>query len=235
MAAICFKAIADQIEMFGFFVGRFDPIVVKSDGHRDMTKTRDDVPVQIHGIQFDMRHGMQDGQPPLRAAGAAAGHVARVQQFGPVRARRLQGRRAFANGDVLPRRARREPCLCVAPRQGGLFAPIRGGQNLNRHLCQGLATQSDFTASRTSSAWPGTFTLRQTRAICPVLSIKKVERSIPQNFLPYMLFSFHTPYCSQMSLSASVKSGTPRSCLSRNFSCLATVSFEMPMTVAPAA
>ena len=53
--------------------------------------------------------------------------------------------------------------------------------------------QSALAAARTSSAWPGTFTLRQTLARRPLRSIRKVERSTPKYLRPYMLFSFHTP------------------------------------------
>ncbi len=49
------------------------------------------------------------------------------------------------------------------------------------------------TAARTSAAWPGAETFRQTRAIRPFSSIRKVERSTPIYFLPYMLFSIQTP------------------------------------------
>jgi hypothetical protein len=55
------------------------------------------------------------------------------------------------------------------------------------------ATYSVFAAARTSSACPGTLTLRQTFAIRPARSMRKVERSTPKYFLPYMLFSVHTP------------------------------------------
>ena len=52
---------------------------------------------------------------------------------------------------------------------------------------------SASAASSTSSAWPGTFTFRQTLRITPLPSMRKVERSMPIYFLPYMLFSTHTP------------------------------------------
>src|SRR6476620_7077922 len=44
-----------------------------------------------------------------------------------------------------------------------------------------------------SSAWPGTFTLRQMPRITPFSSMRKVERSMPIYFLPYMLFSTQVP------------------------------------------
>jgi len=43
---------------------------------------------------------------------------------------------------------------------------------------------SAATASSTAAAWPSTFTLGQTFATLPSLSIRNVVRSIPQYFLP---------------------------------------------------
>jgi hypothetical protein len=48
-------------------------------------------------------------------------------------------------------------------------------------------------ASSTSSVWPSTFTLRQMSRMTPLPSIRKVARSTPIYFLPYMLFSTQTP------------------------------------------
>jgi len=46
-----------------------------------------------------------------------------------------------------------------------------------------------FTAANTAAAWPFTLTLRHAWRSTPLPSIRKVLRSIPRNFLPYMLFS----------------------------------------------
>ena len=51
------------------------------------------------------------------------------------------------------------------------------------------AGHSAFTAANTAAAWPFTLTLRQMCRSTPLGSIRKVLRSIPKNFLPYMLFS----------------------------------------------
>ena len=48
-------------------------------------------------------------------------------------------------------------------------------------------------AARTSSAWPGTFTLFQTCATLPSAPISRVVRSTPMYLRPYMLFSTQTP------------------------------------------
>ena len=47
------------------------------------------------------------------------------------------------------------------------------------------------------------FTLSMICAIFPSSSIKKVVRKTPMYFLPYMLFSPHTPYFSKMAWSVS--------------------------------
>ena len=52
-----------------------------------------------------------------------------------------------------------------------------------------------FAASRTSAAWPVTFTFLHSFTSLPFSLIKKVLLSIPMYFLPYMLFSFITSYC----------------------------------------
>ena len=52
---------------------------------------------------------------------------------------------------------------------------------------------SASAAFSTSSAWPGTFTFRQMPRITPLSSIRKVERSTPMYFFPYMLFSTQVP------------------------------------------
>src|SRR5690606_23905507 len=57
---------------------------------------------------------------------------------------------------------------------------------------QPLVPPSERTAWRTSSAWPGTFTLRHSRRRTPSASIRNVLRSMPMTFLPYMFFSLMT-------------------------------------------
>src|SRR5882757_188396 len=53
---------------------------------------------------------------------------------------------------------------------------------------------SAFTAANTASACPSTLTLRHSCRSTPLASIRKVLRSIPMYFLPYMLFSWMTSY-----------------------------------------
>jgi hydrogenase-4 component B len=53
-----------------------------------------------------------------------------------------------------------------------------------------LSAEAAFS---TSSAWPSTFTLRQMLRMTPLPSMRKVERSMPIYFLPYMLFSTQVP------------------------------------------
>ena len=57
-AAICFKTVAHHSQMLIFFVRRVDPVVAEIDRHRRIRKACDDVPMQIDGVQLDMRDGM---------------------------------------------------------------------------------------------------------------------------------------------------------------------------------
>ena len=52
--------------------------------------------------------------------------------------------------------------------------------------------QRERADSSTSAACPGTLTLRHSRAIRPSASIRKVERSMPRTWRPYMFLSFIT-------------------------------------------
>ncbi len=79
-----------------------------------------------------------------------------------------------------------------------LTIPERGGgiwNDLKKMLFgrAGTRVQMALAAASASSAWPGTFTLRHTRAIRPSAPIRKVLRSTPMYLRPYMLFSFQTP------------------------------------------
>ena len=56
-----------------------------------------------------------------------------------------------------------------------------------------LKHQSPLASCNTSWAWPLTLTLRQTWRTTPASSTRKVERSIPMNLRPYILFSTQTP------------------------------------------
>ena len=70
---------------------------------------------------------------------------------------------------------------------------------------------------------------------CPPASTRKVERSIPMKFRPYIDFSPQTPKRSNTSPVSSESRITPRPCLSRNRSWLFTLSLEMPRTAVLAA
>ena len=71
---------------------------------------------------------------------------------------------------------------------------------------RGVARRN-YKACRTSSACPAGFTFGKIFAIFPSLSMMKVVRAIPKYFLPYMLFSAHTPYASDTVWSTSASSG----------------------------
>src|SRR5580704_14015481 len=95
--------------------------------------------------------------------------------------------------------------------------------------------QSAFAAFSTSATWPGTLTLCQTPRTVPLLSIRKVLRSMPMYLRPYMLFSIQTPYFSTTSPVPSEASMKGSWYLALNLSCDLTESLEMPITVAPVA
>src|SRR3990167_2105167 len=63
------------------------------------------------------------------------------------------------------------------------------------HLCQAafFRVLSDLTALSTSSTWPGTFRPRHSCTTRPSGPIRKVLRSMPLTFLPYMILFLTTP------------------------------------------
>src|ERR1035438_4459539 len=61
-----------------------------------------------------------------------------------------------------------------------------------------------YRAANTSSAWPSGFTLLKIFAILP-FSMTNVVRATPITVLPYMFFSFITPYLFAISFSASAR------------------------------
>lgn len=73
-----------------------------------------------------------------------------------------------------------------------------------------------------------------TAAIFPSAPITKVVRSIPINFLPYMLFSLSTPNCLATALSSSESNRNWNLYFSLNFFNAEGLSGEMPTTAAPA-
>ena len=52
--------------MLGLVIGGLYPIVVKPQWHRSIAKPRDQIPVQINRIQFDMGNRMQQCGAPCR-------------------------------------------------------------------------------------------------------------------------------------------------------------------------
>ena len=77
----------------------FLPRVMAAAGYQTwhMGKAGDDIPMQIDGVQLDMRNGMQHGDTAQGTGGSAARHIAGRQQirlFGPCG---LQGRLGVAD------------------------------------------------------------------------------------------------------------------------------------------
>ncbi len=72
--------------------------------------------------------------------------------------------------------------------------PAGAGESALKNATIGRTTQpSACAAASTSAAWPGTFTFDQICATLPSRPMRKVDRSMPMYFLPYMLFSTQTP------------------------------------------
>lgn len=103
--------------------------------------------------------------------------------------------------DIFAKKSR-DVGICRAPREDLTGKKWHGG---GARVCPLIALsaypgsrgrcgiQSARTASSTSSAWPGTLTLDQMRAMHPSAPIRNVLRSIPMNVLPYICFSRQTP------------------------------------------
>ena len=98
------------------------------------------------------------------------------------RSREPRSRRAGRRARRRARRAHRRPDHRRADHAPKTAAPPpvpRRRPRLRRRRRPPSPQGSSRAAASTSSAWPGTFTLRQTRATVPSRSIRKVARSIP--------------------------------------------------------
>jgi hypothetical protein len=134
----------------------------------------------------------QRDAPGRRAASAPLRHVPWRQQGRARGTRRTVRRPATADLD--------EGAAPPSRRGGSGESQLRGGLGRDKDrdggVRQGAAGgggQSAFAAASTASTWPGTLTLRHTPRTTPFSSMRKVARSIPMYFRPYMLFSTHTP------------------------------------------
>ena len=156
------QPVAEQVEMLALFVRRAHPVVEIALGHRNMGKAGDDVPVQINGVQFDMRDGMDQGDAAPKAAGFPARNLVGRQQFRRIRPRRAVGRGRVADLQRVAILDGGEPQRGCGVGFRGLFVAVGGGQDLDRQLRQCGAAHRACAAARTSSTWPGTLTLRQT-------------------------------------------------------------------------
>src|SRR5919202_20262 len=91
----------------------------------------------------------------------------------------------------------------------------------------------DFSASRTSSAWPSTLTFGKTALIVPFLSITKVVRAMPMYSRPINRFCCQTPYWSATAWSGSASKGKVRWYFCWNFLCDLMLSVLTPRISAP--
>ena len=125
--------------MLGFLVAGLHPVIVKAGWKSNLGKARDDVPMQIHGVQFDMRHRVQQGDAALGRSGPTTRHVTRISQIGFFGARRAQWRRGGANGDLgAAAVARCPPCGGMFVGKCGLSAAISSAQHRDGHLGERL-------------------------------------------------------------------------------------------------
>lgn len=164
------EAAGKRIMVLGFFQGDADPVVVE--GVRQAGEAGDDVPGEIDGSEFDVRECMNEGDAAL-GAGRSARHAAGRHEFRFIGMRGSVGRLGAAK---LQR---------PAFQRGGSGSSFRhfeigrgGGEDLHRPFTEALAHKTS-SALRTSSAWPGTLTLRHTARTMPFSSMMKVERSMP--------------------------------------------------------
>ena len=168
--------------MFGFIVCCGYPVIVEPKGEFNIRKACDDIPMKVNCVEFDMGNGVEQGNSPLRCSGFALWHIPRVEQLRCVRSRRPQRRLFPPQGHWRTSFARRAPFSRAGLGKLGFPASIRTGQDCKsaarKRIRQGTG-QSVLTASKTASACPGTFTLRQISRTTPSPSIRNVERSIP--------------------------------------------------------
>src|SRR5579875_2593010 len=90
-----------------------------------------------------------------------------------------------------------------------------------------------YRAAMTSSMLPSTFTLLKAFLILPCLSMTNVDRSIPQNFFPYMFFSLYTPYAFETFASVSESRGKLSEYFDLNLECESRSSRLTPRTCTP--
>ena len=137
VAAQRLEAVADEVEVLGLLVGGLHPVVIEPERHGDVGEARDDVPVQVDGVQLDVGDRMQKGDPSLGRARPAARNFARRQKRRTLRPRRPVGRAGPPDGKRRARRAGRAPGLGMGARAGGLLPPVRGGQDVDGKLGEG--------------------------------------------------------------------------------------------------
>ena len=223
--------------MLRFLVGRLHPVVVEAGRHGRAGEPRHEVPVKIDGVELYVGDRVEQRDPPLGAAGPAAWHVAGRQKLGPGRAG--GGRRAGPH--CRSPAARPPPAPPARPLHGArdssvFFAPVGGGEHLHRPL--GERGQSAFTASSTSSTWPGTFTLCQAFATLPSGPTRTVSTArCPCRSCPYMDF-FSLPHAvalADVALLVRQERHAEAVLVAELCRASSTGSFEMPSTSAPAA
>src|SRR5687767_2617612 len=170
----------------------------------------------------DFRHLLHDPRSNLRRDLLPLGSLARdflshvLVPFVPLVRDGCNRLYAWLVGIALP---------CYRPRDAACNKSIGTGQVMGPiflRASRSFPRQSiSFSAASTSWSCPSGFTRSNTRAIFPSGPMMNVVRATPMYFLPYMLFSPHTPYFSDTAWSSSASSGK----LSWNFSANFVTSF----------
>ena len=138
IAAQSFKAVTYEIEMLRFFVAGSDPVVIVAQRKGHMRKPRNNIPMQINRVEFDMRNRMQKRDAAFFGAGFSTWYIARAEQLwclGASRVHRRAGGPDFKGG---ARVARRKPCRRVLACERGFRAPVSRVKHLDRHFRERL-------------------------------------------------------------------------------------------------
>src|SRR6059058_2589318 len=143
-----------------------------------------------------------------------------------------------SDGDDASRRDQRHEPIMHSGRCGTMsdttLLRLRVKPSRMRDFRDQAAFFSSLTAFRTSSTWPGTFRPRHSCFSMPSAPTRKVLRSMPLTFLPYMILFFTTPNMWHIFSSVSAISSKGSSSLVLNSSCDFMLSRDTPNTTAPA-
>ena len=202
IAVVCAELpqpVAHHVEMLGFLECDLHPSVEEGQRHLLVCEPRDDIERQVDGVEFDMADGVQQDDATALGIERAALDLCRRHE---VRLVRTSGPGRWLEVAGIAQRDRaRCPAHIGSARTCRLLVEIGSRDRSRRGVPQRARLErvccvfahSARVASRTASAWPGTFTFSQICRITPSPSINRVVRATPMYLRPYMLFSTQTP------------------------------------------